>query len=107
MSIFVEFGELFYLDAWVITAGTNEGVVKVVGEALKNYRYKSRKHSLDVPCIGIGSWKYTAGNEQLENLTMKSSMITSINMKKKNVSSIHTRRLRTQSVQLVRMNNEE
>ncbi|CAF1637673.1 unnamed protein product, partial [Adineta ricciae] len=47
--------------AWLITAGTNAGVVKEVGEALNNYRYKNEKHGLDVPCIGIGSWGYTAG----------------------------------------------
>ena len=53
-------------DAWLITAGTNAGVVKEVGEALSNYRYKNHKQGFDVPCIGIGSWGYTAGNEQLE-----------------------------------------
>ncbi|CAF1166712.1 unnamed protein product [Adineta ricciae] len=52
-------------NAWLITAGTNAGVVKEVGEALNNYRYKNEKHGLDVPCIGIGSWGYTAGNELL------------------------------------------
>jgi hypothetical protein len=54
-----------FKDAWLITAGTNTGVVKEVGEALSNYRYKNQRHGLDVPCIGIGSWGYTAGNEQL------------------------------------------
>ncbi|CAF4299808.1 unnamed protein product, partial [Adineta steineri] len=54
-------------NAWLITAGTNTGVVKEVGEALNNYRYKNRKHGLDVTCIGIGSWGYTAGNEQLDD----------------------------------------
>lgn len=49
----------------MITAGTNAGVVKEVGEALSNYRYKNRKHGFDVPCIGIGSWGYTASNELL------------------------------------------
>jgi hypothetical protein len=50
----------------LITAGTNTGVVKEVGEALSNYRYKNRKQGLDVTCIGVGSWGYTAANEQLE-----------------------------------------
>ncbi|CAF1297531.1 unnamed protein product, partial [Didymodactylos carnosus] len=49
-------------NAWIITAGTNIGVVKEVGEALNNYRYKNKKQGLDVPCIGICSWGYTAGN---------------------------------------------
>ncbi|CAF4934917.1 unnamed protein product [Rotaria sp. Silwood1] len=53
-------------NAWLITAGTNTGVVKEVGEALNKYRYKNRKNGVDVPCIGIGSWGYTTGNEQLD-----------------------------------------
>ncbi|CAF4050025.1 unnamed protein product [Rotaria sordida] len=53
-------------NAWLITAGTNAGVVKEVGEALNKYRYKNRKNGVDVPCIGIGSWGYTTGNEQLD-----------------------------------------
>jgi hypothetical protein len=55
------------IDALLITAGTNAGVIKEVGKALNNYRYKNRKHALDVPCIGIGSWRHTAGTEQLDH----------------------------------------
>lgn len=54
-------------DAWLITAGTNAGVMKEVGQALNNYRYKHLQHGLEIPCIGIASWQYTAGTEQLEN----------------------------------------
>ena len=53
------------LDAWLITAGTNAGVVKEVGQALSNYRYKNRKQGLDVTCIGIGSWGYTTHSNEL------------------------------------------
>ncbi|CAF3743491.1 unnamed protein product [Rotaria sp. Silwood1] len=53
-------------NAWLITAGTNAGVVKEVGEALNKYRYKKRKNGIDIPCIGITSWGYTAGNEQID-----------------------------------------
>ncbi|UJR27965.1 hypothetical protein I4U23_009223 [Adineta vaga] len=77
-------------NAWLITAGTNAGVVKEVGEALNNYRYKNQKHGLDIPCIGIGSWGYTAGNEQLDDKT--NSMLTNIN------SSKSSRSLTKQSV---------
>lgn len=55
------------IDAWLITAGTNAGVIKEIGEALRIYRYKNRKHELDIPCIGIASWGYTAENVQLDN----------------------------------------
>ncbi|CAF3929782.1 unnamed protein product [Rotaria sp. Silwood2] len=71
-------------NAWLITAGTNAGVVKEVGEALNNYRYKNKKHGRDVPCIGIGSWGYTAGNDQLINQCANIS-----------INSITTRRTRS------------
>lgn len=41
--------------------------MKEVGDALSNYRYKNRKQGPDVPCIGIASWGYTAGNDQLDD----------------------------------------
>ena len=56
----------FYIDAWIITAGTNAGVVKEVGEALNKYRYKSDIDGVDIVCIGIGSWGYTAGKDQID-----------------------------------------
>lgn len=62
----------FFKDAWLITAGTNTGVVKEVGEALNKYRYKNYKHVLDVPCIGIGTWNNIAGSAQLEDLPTES-----------------------------------
>ena len=83
----------FFTDAWLITAGTNAGVVKEVGEALNNYRYKNHKHALDIPCIGICNWQYTAGNEQLESLTMKSPMTENNDVN-----------FTTESIQLVRLN---
>ncbi|CAF1151401.1 unnamed protein product [Rotaria sordida] len=53
-------------NAWIITTGTNAGVVQEVGEALNNYRYIGNKQGLDIPCIGIASWNYIADNSQLE-----------------------------------------
>lgn len=55
-----------FIDAWIITAGTNAGVVKEVGGALNKYRYKNRTDGVEIPCIGIGSWGYTAGKDQLD-----------------------------------------
>ncbi|CAF4351605.1 unnamed protein product, partial [Rotaria sordida] len=57
--------------------GTNIGVAKEVGEAVNYCRYNNRKHGLDVPCIGIASWGYTAGNKQLDNQSTHSLMNTS------------------------------
>jgi hypothetical protein len=60
----------FFTDAWLITAGINAGVVKEVGEALDNNRYKNSKHVLDVPCIGLCTWEYIAGNELLKRVRL-------------------------------------
>lgn len=40
--------------------------MKEVGQALNKYRYKNGIDGVDIPCIGIASWGYTAGKEQLE-----------------------------------------
>jgi hypothetical protein len=93
---------IFFTDAWLITDGTNACVVKEVGEALNNYRYKSRKHGLDVPCIGICTWEYTAGSEQLESLSTGLYMTTDNNVNKTTDASKSGRRLRIGSLQLVR-----
>ena len=45
----------------------NSGVIKEVGEALNQYRYKNSKHGLEIPCIGISSWQFTSGVEQLNH----------------------------------------
>jgi hypothetical protein len=66
---------LTFIDAWLITGGTNVGVVKEVGEALNNYRYKHRTHGLVVPCIGICTWEYIAGSDQLANPAIESQLV--------------------------------
>jgi hypothetical protein len=58
----------YLADAWLITGATNAGVVREVGQALNNYRYRNAKHGLDVPCIGIANWNYIAGTDQLDVL---------------------------------------
>jgi len=93
-----------FIDAWLITGGTNAGVVKEVGEALNHYRYKNLQHGLDVPCIGICSWQYTAGNEQLEIKTVKSSMINDNDTYTTAEPSKPRRRSRTGSIHVVRLN---
>ncbi len=93
----------FYMiiEAWLITAGTNAGVIKEVGKALNNYRYKNRKHALDVPCIGIGSWKHTAGSEQLDRT---SRMSLNFNLEKEISSSNYPSQSCIESIHIVRLN---
>ena len=45
--------------AWVITGGTNAGVMSMVGRTLSH-----ADHNL--PCIGIATWGVVAGHEQME-----------------------------------------
>jgi transient receptor potential cation channel subfamily M protein 2 len=87
------------IDAWLITAGTNAGVIKEVGKALNNYRYKNRKHALDVPCIGIGSWKHTSGIEQLDR-TLRASL--SVILENEISSSSHTPQSFLEALPIVR-----
>ncbi len=87
------------VDAWLITAGTNAGVVKEVGEALSNYRYKNQKQGLDVTCIGIASWGYTAGNEQLDNPPVTSSINITSTKRRRSFPRIH----QNQTVHALRM----
>ena len=94
--------DIAVLDAWLITAGTNAGVVKEVGEALNNYRYKNRKNGLDVPCIGIGTWRYTAGNEQLVRPVVDSSVNTNTRLLDQPAKFRQHSRLRIGSIVLVR-----
>ena len=70
-------------------------MVKEVGQALKNYRYKSHKHGLEVPCIGICTWEYTAGTEQLENPITESPLTYNIDMDMVRESIRFSRRSRT------------
>lgn len=77
-------------------------MVKEVGQALKSYRYKSHKHGVEVPCIGICTWKNTAGTEQLENSIVESPNSYSIDMDIQDKSIRFSRRHRTDSIQLVR-----
>jgi hypothetical protein len=57
-------------------------VVKEVGEALNKYRYKNRTNGADIPCIGIGSWGYTAGKDQLNRPLSTTSESSSVESKK-------------------------
>ncbi|CAF1018227.1 unnamed protein product [Rotaria sordida] len=42
-------------DAWILTTGLNNGVSKLVGEGISQYRLL-RRHPKDVVCIGLTMW---------------------------------------------------
>ena len=45
-------------NAWIVTGGTDTGVMKLVGEAVRDYQ-------ADVPCIGVATWGAVHGREIL------------------------------------------
>jgi hypothetical protein len=53
------------LDAWILTAGVNNGVSKLVGEGISHYRLL-REYSNKVKCIGMTMWGTISENTRLE-----------------------------------------
>ncbi|XP_022086912.1 transient receptor potential cation channel subfamily M member 3-like isoform X2 [Acanthaster planci] len=51
-------------DAWILTGGTNTGVMKHVGKALREHTLRSR-HKINA--IGVVSWGIVDGNTELED----------------------------------------
>jgi hypothetical protein len=47
----LDFLNKIFEDAWI----TNAGVVKEVGQAIENYRYRINRQTFDIPIIGITS----------------------------------------------------
>jgi len=58
------------IDAWIVTGGTNVGVIKEVGDAVDKRRYKNTKTPSKVQCIGICSWYYTTGMSFLHSFNV-------------------------------------
>ncbi|CAF1428837.1 unnamed protein product, partial [Rotaria sp. Silwood1] len=90
-------------NAWLITSGTNAGVVEKVGEAINYCRYNNRKNALDIPCIGIASWGYIAENEQLDNKPIRSLVNVT------NTRSIRSfsKRFQHQAIEYISMDNDD
>jgi len=53
------------LDAWILTAGINNGVSKLVGEGISHYRLL-REYPNKVKCIGMTMWGTINENTRLE-----------------------------------------
>ena len=49
-------------DAWLVTAGSNDGVMRLVGDAVA----KARRLGITLTCLGITSWGVVANRHQLE-----------------------------------------
>ena len=55
-------------SAWLVTGGTDTGVMKLVGEAV-------RKADVDIPLFAIAPWGAVHGREQLESEHVQLSLI--------------------------------
>ncbi|XP_033642515.1 transient receptor potential cation channel subfamily M member 1-like [Asterias rubens] len=55
-------------DAWILTGGTNTGVMKHVGKALREHTLRS-KHKIHA--IGVVSWGIVVGNSELQEREKK------------------------------------
>ncbi|CAF0896539.1 unnamed protein product, partial [Didymodactylos carnosus] len=51
--------------AGIFPGGTNSGVMKAVGDAIDESRYKNTKRPSKIPCIGIAGWYYTTGENKI------------------------------------------
>lgn len=65
-------GDLIYVDcaiigAWIITGGTNKGVMALVGEAVSEYSTMARAENKKLVCIGIATWGAIKNNSCLES----------------------------------------
>ncbi|CAF1364382.1 unnamed protein product, partial [Rotaria sordida] len=52
-------------DAWIITEGSHEGVMKEVGNIVEKCRYNNIKIISKVKCIGIANWYFTTDHDHL------------------------------------------
>ena len=53
-------------DAWIITGGTHAGVMKHVGEAVRDYKTAHGSQN-SVVAIGLASWGVVSNKEELIN----------------------------------------
>ncbi|CAH1783086.1 unnamed protein product [Owenia fusiformis] len=64
--------------AWVITGGTNSGVMKAVGDAVKHgqsHGWEHLKRKNEVRCIGITSWGYVDKQSILVNSERQANFV--------------------------------
>ncbi|CAF3258135.1 unnamed protein product [Rotaria sp. Silwood2] len=52
-------------NAWILTAGVNNGISKLVGEGISHYRLL-REYSIKVKCIGMTMWSTIDDNTRLD-----------------------------------------
>ena len=54
-----------HIGAWIITGGTNNGVMALVGEAVNDYNLEAGAEDANIICIGFATWGVIKNNDAL------------------------------------------
>lgn len=57
---------MLYTGAWIITGGTHTGVMKHVGQAVRDYALSSSMHG-QIVAIGVATWGIIHNRDALVN----------------------------------------
>lgn len=57
---------MLYIGAWIITGGTHTGVMKHVGQAVRDYALSSSVHG-QIVAIGVATWGIIHNRDALVN----------------------------------------
>ena len=60
--------------AWIISGGTNTGVMKIVGEAVNDYQMTSASSDQKIVALGIATWGIINNKKDLVNPDGRVSM---------------------------------
>jgi hypothetical protein len=66
------FSDFFYVcaGAWIISGGTATGVMKLVGEAVREHvETKGSPEDSEIVALGIASWGYIAHHDSLKTVS--------------------------------------
>ena len=56
---------MYFVDAWIVTGGTNAGVMQLVGGAVKNYMDTHGAVEKEIVALGIVPWGVVHDKEKL------------------------------------------
>ena len=58
---------IVFAGAWIISGGTNTGVMKIVGEAVNDYQMTSASSDQKIVALGIATWGIINNKKALVN----------------------------------------
>ena len=56
---------MYIIDAWIVTGGTNAGVMQFVGEAIKEHAVTQGSMEKEIVALGIAPWGVVRNKESL------------------------------------------